>query len=340
MLCAQAFQVYVALRTGVALKLRLLCNSLLVQHSNKFCHDAAAGERVVVGAVVVKVRQTEPVCDNVELVALEIRKQALRKRERVHISRVKADVAALRGGLHKADVKLRIVRHKRAPVRKRNEASQRLVLIRCVKNVPVGDAGQLHNFARDRLVGIDKGLKAALDFAVLHNHRADFRDTLSVWVKARRFNVEGAERVVKARLLVAAVDGQLIIHIVYVVALNAVYDFYAAAFSRLPNFGKGLRNAVVRHRNCGVSPFGGALNRRSRTGQRVKRGKAGVQMQLNALFRGAICAHGLCFKRDAARLQNNIVVKTVIAHAAGDRQVHSGLNVTQSAQLLTGLKIF
>ena len=67
----------VALGAGVRFDLALLRDAALSKHVEELCHDAAAGERVIVRAVVVEGGQAEAVRHEVQFEALHVRQQGL-----------------------------------------------------------------------------------------------------------------------------------------------------------------------------------------------------------------------------------------------------------------------
>ena len=150
----------VALGAGIGLDLALLRDAALGEHIEQLRHDAAAGQRVVVRAVVIEARQTETVCHEVELEALHVRQQRLRERQRVEEDGVKLDAAAARRRVHETDVELRVVRDQRAVPRKFEELLHGFALGRRVEDVAVRDAGELGDVGRDVALRVHKGLEA------------------------------------------------------------------------------------------------------------------------------------------------------------------------------------
>ena len=84
--------------------------SLLLHHLEKAHEQIPAGDRVVGGAVMVEIRQTQCIGDNVELVLAKLRHQVLRQNERVDIRRVERQAELFARRRHEADVKIRVVR--------------------------------------------------------------------------------------------------------------------------------------------------------------------------------------------------------------------------------------
>ena len=135
------------------------------EHGQELVHDARDDHRVVAGAVVVEVRQAQPVRDLVELMVLEIRQQILREHERVEIHRFKRDARPAAGRAHEAGVKVGIVRDDRPPAHKVKKLPHGLRLVGRAGHIGVRDAGQARDLGRDGHVRVDKGVELRLDLA-------------------------------------------------------------------------------------------------------------------------------------------------------------------------------
>ena len=103
-------------------------------------------------------------------------------------------------------------------------------------------------------------------------------------------------------------DGAVAVHVVYKVGLQTVDYLYAVLLAGLPHVGKGLSGAVVCDGNGGHAPICGALYKLTGVGKCVQCGKAGVGMQLNALFGGIIGADIALALHDVSGVKNNIAV--------------------------------
>ena len=110
----------------------------------------------------------------VELVVFELRQGAACNGQRVgkgvlhHLSRT--------GGSRPQErhVERGIVGNKRSVSCKGEQGAQRLALLWRVFDHFVGDAGQLGDFGRNGLLGVDKGLKTVENLALFHKHGANF----------------------------------------------------------------------------------------------------------------------------------------------------------------------
>ena len=109
---------------------------------------------------------------------------------------------------------------------------------------------------------IDKGLELVDDLAVFIDGRADFRDDFRFIGQARGLQVEGHKLPVQSRVA-GAMDHHPVIHIVDVVALHAVEDFYIFVGTghlgftrRFHGLREGLETAVVRNGDGLMAPLG------------------------------------------------------------------------------------
>ena len=84
----------------------------------KRCENAGADGGVVARAVMVELRQTQSIGDNIELEFLELLQKCLRNGERIDVHGVERKAAALCRGGNEADIKGGVVRHERKIARK------------------------------------------------------------------------------------------------------------------------------------------------------------------------------------------------------------------------------
>ena len=246
-----------------------LC-AALGEHGQELAHDARNDHRVVRGAVVVEVRQTQAVGHHVQLVALEVGQQILREHERVQVHRLERDAAARARGGHKAGVEIGVVRDDRPVARKVEEHAHGRALVRRAGNVRIRDAGQACDLRRDGHVRIDERVEHGFDLPAGEDDGADFRHAVRVQMQAGRLNIERNELRVE-RQLALPVDGQMPVHVVDEVALLTVDDLHAVFLCGLPHVREGLRDAMVRDRDGRVPPVGGTLHECGGVGQRIER---------------------------------------------------------------------
>ena len=155
------------------------------------------------------------------------------------------------------------------------EALQRLSLSGRARHHRVRDAGQARDFLRDGSAGVHEGVELSLDLAAGEENRADLDQSIPVGIKTGGLGVEGDELRVQ-RLFTASVDGQLLVHVVDEIALDAVDNLDAVLFPRVPRVGESLRAAVVRDGDGPVTPVLRPLDRFGHVGQCVQRREGGM----------------------------------------------------------------
>lgn len=161
------------------------------KHGQELIHDARDDHCVVAGAVMVEVRQAQPIRDLVKLVMLEIRQQILREHERVEIHRLKRDARPAAGRAHEAGIKVCIVCDDRPPAHEVKKLPHGLRLIGRAGHIGVCDAGQPRDLGRDGHMRVDKGVELRLDLAAGKEHRADLGHAIRIQVQAGRLDVKG-----------------------------------------------------------------------------------------------------------------------------------------------------
>ena len=285
------------------------------------CENARAHGGIVARAVVVEVRQSQRVGDDIELEFFELLHQRLRDGKSIDVHGVEGKAAALCRGGDKADIKGGIVRHERKIANKVQKRAHGLRLARRAVHVAVGDAGELHDLRRNGHAGIDERLKALRHDASLHAHRADLGDAVNVAVQAGRFDIK-ADKIGIEREIALPVDGEKVVHIVDIVPLHAVNDLDAALGPRVPELRERLCDAVVRHGDGAVAPAGRRFHRGGRVGERVERGVARVEMELHALvpFGGVLPLRG-GFLRNGGDIDRHVVIVAIEDHVAAHREI-------------------
>ena len=135
--------------------------------------------------------------------------------------------------------------------------------------------------------GVNEGVEALLYLASGEYDGAYLGHAVRARVKAGGLNIKGHHLVVHVPVT-AAVNRKASVKVVYKVALAAVDYFHAVLFSGLPHIGECLEHTVVGDGYRRMPPVCRPLYDGRGIGQRVKRGKAGVYMQLHALFPGIV----------------------------------------------------
>ena len=111
--------------------------------------------------------------------------------------------------------------------------------------------------------------------AVHHLHRADLRDAVPGLVQTGGLDVKAHEIRVQRQVRVP-LNGQQVVHVVDVVALQAVDDLDARLLAFDPQVREGLGHPMVGDGHGLVAPAGGGLHRGGGVRQGVQAGKAGM----------------------------------------------------------------
>ena len=310
-------------------------DAAVLHHGDELLHDSCDNRGIVACAMMVELRQLQVVRNRIEFKALQIGKQIVGSRERVVILGIEIQPVPRGRRLHESYVKLGVVRCQRPVSRKAQKGFQGFFFAGCRSNVGIGDAGQVRDFLRDRHSRVDKGLKAVQNLSVRNDHRADFGHAVRAFVEAGRFNIDGRE--FRLRRQIGAAVEDLVLRLK--VCFHPVDDLDAVFFPVLPHVRESLGHSVVGHRNGRHPPVGSPFEECLRLGQRVKRGKTGVHMQLYALLGRVVRAHGLSALDDAARVKHHVVVKFGIADFSLHGQMIAFMNLVQNALVILRAQI-
>ena len=281
--------------------------ALLMEHREELAHHPRDDHSVVRGAVVVKLRQTEVVGDDIELEALEVGKQCLRQRERIKEHRRELQPLPVRRSGHEADVKMRVVRDDGTVADEVDEHLHGFLFLGRASNVAVADAGELGDVRRDVALGVDEGVEHLFYLRAGENDRAYFGHAVVHRVEAGRLYIEGDKLRIERELALAD-NGAVAVHVVYKIALLAVDDLDAVLLAGLPHIREGLRDAVVGDGDGGHAPIGCTRDDRIRVGERVESRKARVHVQLDTLFLGIVGTDIALALHDVARVEHHIIV--------------------------------
>jgi len=310
-------------------------HALRRKHGQELIHDARDNHRVITGAVMVEVRQAQPIRDLVKLVMLEIRQQILREHERVEIHRLERDARPAAGRAHEAGIKVGIVRDDRPPAHEVKKLPHGLRLIGRAGHIGVRDTGQPRDLGRDGHMRVDKGVKLRLDLAAGKEHRADLRHAVRIEVQAGRLDVKGDElRIKRQRAL--PVHGERAVHVIDEVALLTVDDLHAVFFRRLPHIRERLRHTVIRHGDGRMSPIGRARHEIRGVGDGVERRVARMQVQLHALFRRVVGTDDLLPLHDVARLEHHVFIVFAVIDLALHAQPHALVDEADDGLVVLG----
>ena len=152
-------------------------------------------------------------------------------------------------------------------------------------------AGDLYDPFRKRAAGVDQLGKLPHFPAGFDAHRADFNDLVPIWVEPRGFKVQHDKGGLRQRARVCAGDD--LRRVFNQIALAAGNEFYVLAAHRAERFRKRLNAAVIGHSDGRMPPRRRLRNQRLCRGAGVHRAHLRVQMQLHALARRVVLAHGL-----------------------------------------------
>ncbi len=202
--------------------------------------------------------QPQPVRHNVQPVPSQFRQKALGNGQSVQIHWFEVQAASAAGGLNKTHVKTRVVGHQRPVPRKSEKGLHCLPLPGGVKNIPVRNARKLYYLFGQGHAGVDESLKPVCYLPAPENHRAYLRYAVPVGVKACCLNIESHEFIRQAPVTLS-VDGQLIIHIVDKIALQAENDLDAVFLGGVPCFREGMGYSVVCNCHSRMPPLGRPL---------------------------------------------------------------------------------
>ena len=320
-----------------AVYVRDALRAVALQHRDEAFHHPRDDLGVVKGAVVVEFGQAQMLGHDVQLVALQLRQQALGEHEGVEDDRLEPYAAALAGGGHEAGVKARVVRDDGPVAHEVQEGAHGLGLRGRTGDVAVPDAGQLRDIRRDGHFRVHESAELVPHLAALEEDGAYFGQPVRHGAQARRLHVEGHELAVE-QVVAAAAHGGALLQVVHVVALDAVEDLDAVFLARLRHLGEGLRRAVVGDGYGRVAPGGGAFHGLGRVRQGVQRRVARVEMQLHALLLGAVRAQLRLRGHDGVGFEHHVVVELVIGHAAADDKRLAGLYLREDCGVLALVK--
>ena len=129
------------------------------------------------------------------------------------------------------------------------------------------------------------------------------------------------------------------VKVVHEVALAAVDYLHAVLFARLPHIGKGLEHAVICHRDGRMSPVRRALYYRGGVCQRIERGKAGVDVKLDALFLGIVRTDIFFAQHYVLGLDDDILVIAAVGHKAADENMVAHLYLVYYGLVVLGAQV-
>ena len=303
-------------------------------------HDAGHDHRVVRSPVMVELREVQAVRDDIQLEALQIRKQRLAQGQGVQEDGVKVQALALGRGTHKAGIEVGVVGDQGPVPGIVQESLHGFLLAGSVGHVLIPDARELGDVRGDRLAGIHEGIKRREDLAPPEDDRADLGHAVQLGIQAGRFDVEGDKLGIEREVGLANHRG-VAVHVIEIIGLEAVDDLDPGVLPRLPHVREGLGHAVVRHRDGGHPPGRGAFHHGLRVGQGVQSGKTRMQMELDPLVlgRGFIRAETLLRLHDVARIEDHVVIELGIVYFTLNEQMIPDADAAQDRLVILGTQI-
>ncbi|MPM09305.1 hypothetical protein SDC9_55621 [bioreactor metagenome] len=169
--------------------------------------------------------QAQIIRHRIQPVLSQIEKQVLGKDQRIHTGLVKRLVHPAAGRRQKAEVKGGIMGGERPSGGKAQKRRNRLGLSGRVRDHFVRDAGKGNNLRREGPSGICECLEGIGDLTALQDHRADFCDSLGAGIQTCGLQVEADHGTVHGASSAAA-HYDTVVHVVIVIGLHAVEDFY------------------------------------------------------------------------------------------------------------------
>ena len=272
------------------------------------------GPRIVHGAVGVGQRNAHQLAQRAQLVVLEPRIQIARKGQRVQGGKVELPPDQRERAPEEGHVELGVVRHQHRALTELREVGHGLLQRPLAAQHAGRDARDLHDLLRQRPAGIDELGELGHLHAVFKAHRADFDDLVGVGVQPRGLHVQHHEGRAVEGLVRRALDD--VRRVLDEIALAAGDELDSRLLGRAEGLGEGLHHAVVGDGHGPVAPRRRLLDEVGGRGAGVHGGEGGVQMQLHALFRRGIPAHGLFGLHDVVDHQHHLALEVVVAIAA------------------------
>ena len=134
-------------------------------------------------------------------------------------------------------------------------------------------------------------------------------------------------------------DRKAAVKVVDEIALAAVDYLNAVLLTGLPHIGKGLEHTVVCHGDGRMPPVRRALYYRGGVCQRIERGKAGVDVKLDALFLGIVRTDIFFAQHYVLGLDDDILVIAAVGHKAADENMVAHLYLVYYGLVVLGAQV-
>ena len=295
--------------------------------------------------MVVEVRQAQGVGHDVQLEFAQLGQHVLREDQGIHRREGIGITQTLAGVADEAGVKIRIMGHQHPPADEFQKLGQHPGELGRTHQHIRGDAGQLDDLGAEGHFRVHKCLEAVDLHPPLQDHRADLNNMVVAGAEAGGLQIEGHILVVKGHLL-AAVDHDAVVHVVYIIPLAAIEDLDVFVRPRHLGLGGGLHgvrerlgHAMIRDGDGLVAPGGGLLHGGGGIRQGVHIAHGGVQVQLHPLaLRGQILPLGQAAGHDGVGLEHHVVFKPILDQLALHPQHRADLDVFDDGLGLPGLQ--
>ena len=123
------------------------------------------------------------------------------------------------------------------------------------------------------------------------------------------------------------------------IALAAVDYLDAVLLTGFPHIGEGLEHTVVCHGDGRMPPVRRSLYYRGGVCQRIERGKAGVNVKLDALFPGIVRTDILFAEHYVLGLNDDILVIAAVGHKAADKNMVTHLYLVYHGLVVLGAQV-
>ena len=195
----------------------------------------------------------------------------------------------------------------------------------------IGNASDLCNARIQFSFRIHKGLETIYFLPIPHQYSADLNNYILSGRKACGFQVK-CHILICQRAILCALNGKLVIHIVYVIALTAVKNFNILVsagdfggtfpiFHRMQSIGEGVDTAVVCNSHSLVTPSCRLLDCIGSFGQSIHIAHRSVQVQFHTLFAGSSILPLFHFTgHNIVRPKDLITGITILHHSAFNSQ--------------------
>ena len=228
-----------------------IADSLVKAFVHHFIEDCGKHLGVVRRTVVIEISERKVLCENIELVLLQIRIDISRHCNRIEIRICKAKAELVRSASDKACVESCIVSDKEAVSRKFEKFRKHFGNRRCIGNGFIADSRELGYVFRDMYSGIHKHIEFIYKLAGFHADRADLGNLAVKRRKTGRFNIKKYKLIVKGSVALSVQGARRIVNEVCFKSVKNLYIgvvLFLQVLSRQHGDRKSLEISVIRYR--------------------------------------------------------------------------------------------